>query len=93
MDEETYRFHQENLWETEGLMYYDKESGKALYTESFEEYYRPPKGICPVEEMIAGEVDRYRLILNLNDLGKSFLLLDGHLSKESLIERRTFSLS
>lgn len=44
--------------------------------------YRRDSRIYPYENC-AGEIDKYRLILTLNDLGKSFLLLNEFLEKGS----------
>lgn len=94
MDEEAYRQNQMDLWETEcRILNHDEEDDWPIYTQTFEDFYEPPEGICPVEEMLADEVNRYRLILSMNDLGRAFLLLDGHFSMESGIERRSFPLS
>lgn len=94
MDEEAYRENQMELWETEcRILDHDEDDDWPMYTQTFEEFYESPEGIRPVEEMVGGEVDRYRLILSMNDLGRAFLLLDGVLSMESDIERRSFPLS
>lgn len=93
MDEETYRLNQMDLWDAECRIWdHDEYDDSPAYTQPFEEFYEPPEGICPVEEMVSGEVNLYRLILSLNDLGRSFLLLDGHLSREFDVERRSFGL-
>jgi|APSaa5957512622_1039677.scaffolds.fasta_scaffold12069_2 hypothetical protein len=52
---------------------------------------RIPEGIVPVSES-GGETEGYRLILSLNELGKSFLILDDYLAEEDYIENRTFTL-
>ena len=58
----------------------DSEDDSIYYSTPFEEWYKPPEGIVPISE--DGEVDRYRLILSLNDLGKAFLKMDEFLIEE-----------
>ena len=49
-----------------------------------------PEGIVPFSE--DGEVERYRLILSLNELGNAFFELDKYLSENDSIEGRAFTL-
>jgi len=49
-----------------------------------------PGGIVPISEN--GEVERYRLILSLNELGQAFVILNEYLSEDDPIEGRAFTL-
>lgn len=49
-----------------------------------------PEGIVPISKN--GEVERYRLILSLNELGKAFVKLNEYLSEDDSIEGRVFTL-
>lgn len=90
MDEEAYDNFMEDQWMTECYGWHDKETGKTYYTMPFSEYYTPPEGIMPVSDN--GETQGYRLILELNELGKAFLVLDDYLNDEDDLEQKTFTL-
>lgn len=78
VDEEAHREGAESDWEAECYQYHDSETGRSYYSEDFESWYEPPKGIIPVTR--DGETESYILTLSLNELGESFLLLDDYLS-------------
>lgn len=77
VDEEFYDDFDEEQFCLENASY-DDEDGKWLYCEEDLEYYKHglPK-IRPYQD--DGEAAYYRLILELNELGKAFLTLDGYL--------------
>jgi hypothetical protein len=78
VNEDEYKDYLEPIWDAECYMGYDKEDDIAIYTQSFEDWYTPPDGIVPVFGDGA-EVEGYRLYLSLNELGKSFLILNNYL--------------
>jgi hypothetical protein len=84
VDEDSHREYMESIWDAECYYCYDKEDGVVHHTMPFDEWYRPPEGIVPVGES-AGEVERYRLILKLNDIGNAFLLLDNFLEDDDIL--------
>ena len=84
VDEDLYRENMEPQWYAECLMFHDKETGRDYFSENFDEWYSPPKGIVPCGD-ISGEVACYRLYLSLNDIGKAFLTLDKILSKDDVV--------
>jgi hypothetical protein len=90
VDEDAYHDFMESQWYAECYMGRDKDDDSEHFSEPFEEWYKPPEGIVPVSE--GGEVERYRLILSLNQIGKAFLDLDEFLAEEDHFQDRTFSL-
>ncbi len=90
MDIETYRAWKEAEYESECFAEYDKETGRTYYCTTFDEWYEEPDGIVPIES--TGEIDRYSVILELNDLGEAFLCLAEYLYDESDFEMRSFSI-
>jgi len=54
---------------------YDEESDNYMSSHTSD-------GVYPYEE-IAGEIERYRLVLSLNDLGSSFLILSNYMNTPS----------
>jgi hypothetical protein len=81
VDEEAYRADQEVIWSAECYGWTDDETGEVYYTEPFSDYYSPPpEGLVPVSN--DGEVAHYRIILSLNDFGKSFITVDDCLSED-----------
>lgn len=77
-------------WDAECYMAYDKESGGTIHSMSFEEWYEEPEGIVPIDEN--GEVESYRLRLELNEIGKSFIELDSFLAEKNIFQDRTFTI-
>lgn len=76
-------------WHAECYMTYDKEWGREIFTEEFDEWYVEPEGIVPCS--FDGEVESYRLQLSLNELGESFLEVHDFLAEEDRFEGRTFT--
>lgn len=92
MDLEAHKENSREVWENECYGWRDQETGDVYYTEDFSEWYgrQECEGIRPVAE--DGETATYSLLLSLNDLGKSFLLLDDYLSDSSAHETMSFTL-
>lgn len=90
VDKEAHCEGAESGWEAECYQYHDSETGRSYYSEEFEEWYEPPKGLVPVSEN--GETASYCLVLSLNELGKSFLAIDDYLSDDSATESIGFTL-
>jgi Domain of unknown function (DUF4365) len=90
VDEEAYRSFMESKWFDECYMGRDEDDGSPYFSKPFEQWYSPPEGIVPVSE-IAGEVEGYKLILSLNELGEAFLVLDEYLAEEDRIQDRVFT--
>jgi hypothetical protein len=87
VDDDLYEQHEEELWQHEEGSY-DKEEGRVIvYGESFQAWRatRGLEGLRPytVEQ---GEVAHWRLTLSLNELGRSFLSVDSHLSGRETAE-------
>jgi hypothetical protein len=59
--------------------------------EAFEDFYEEPKDIVPIEE--GDEIDIYRVVLKLNDLGKAFLIIAKYLYDEPKFEFTSFSVN
>jgi len=70
---------------------YDKEDDITYYTESFEDFYEEPENIVPIEE--GDEINIYRVVLKLNDLGKAFLIIAKYLYDEPIFEFTSFSVN
>ncbi|MXS85532.1 DUF4365 domain-containing protein [Nitrosomonas sp. HPC101] len=79
VDEVTHVASAEEQWEVEYVLWRDPETGQRGYSKSFEEWYRPPRGIEPVSR--DGEIESYSLILMLNEVGEAFLELDDFLAQ------------
>ncbi|WP_461635067.1 DUF4365 domain-containing protein [Glutamicibacter soli] len=77
--EETYDDAEYNMYEEECSI---RDEGDQFFLESFDDWRRErvAKGIRPYTN-ISGEVDCFRLELFLNDLGKSFLIVDEFATK------------
>ncbi|RST76176.1 DUF4365 domain-containing protein [Siminovitchia acidinfaciens] len=67
---------------------WDKEDGKYYTFGDWDEWKNSLPKIRPFK-VVSGEVAAYRLVLNLNDIGKAFLKLDSYLRKgiEPLTEK------
>jgi hypothetical protein len=89
MDETAWENFMENEWMNECYMWHDKETGETFYSMPFSEYFAPPDGIQPISR--GGEVDGYRLLVELNDLGRAFITVDDYLVEEDGLENRTFT--
>jgi hypothetical protein len=90
MDIDGYREQKEEEYEY-SCSRYDKEDNMTYYTEAFEDFYEEPEGIVPVEE--GDEINLYRVILTLNDLGEAFLVLAKYLFDDPKFEFSTFSVN
>lgn len=77
IDEEFYDEYDRQMF-NEACGIYDKEDDKYYYIEDYLEWKKSLPKIRPYEN-IAGEVDCYRLTLNINKIGKIFLKLDEYL--------------
>lgn len=89
VDEDAYREGMESRWMNECYGGHE-EDGDIYYTKPFEDYYKPPEGIVPVES--DGETESYRLILSLNEMGRAFLALDDYLADNDDLEEGVFTL-
>ena len=78
MDLDAHLEYMESVWHDECYSWHDKETNTTYYSRTFEDWYEPPDGLAPVHA--DGEVEGYRLLLSLNELGKAFLTLDDFLS-------------
>ena len=79
IDEEFYEEDDLTLWR-DLHCYYDKEIDDwVVVGKSFEEFRKSLPAIRGVDH--SGEVAEYMLILSLNDLGESFLTVDGYVSQ------------
>ena len=76
VDEKAYYEFMETQWHKECYLGCD-DSGEEYYLISFEQWCPPPEGLRPVSE--GDEVNGYRLILSLNQVGKAFCGLDDFL--------------
>lgn len=77
IDEAHYETYDEAQWQLEEGVW-DSEDGQFIMMESFAEWAeRLPTGIRPYEQ--GGEVSLWRLELQLNEIGSSFLTLDTFL--------------
>ena len=90
MDIEGYGEYMQGLYEVECYGGYDNEDKTTYYTQSYEDWYQPPDEIVPIDQN--GEVDTYRVILKLNDLGKSFMKVADYLYDDRSFEYRAFSV-
>lgn len=90
-DTEAYYQHMEDVHSSECYGGYDKETGVVIYTESFSDWYKEPEGICPVYS--DGEIEGYKLVISLNNIGKSFLTLYDHLYSDNYFEKSKFSIN
>jgi len=83
-DEEALEEYMESEWSANCYGHYDKEDDVTYYTQTYEEWRKDKitEGIVPVGS--DGEVERYRLVLSLNEIGNAFLELDSFLTDESV---------
>src|ERR1035437_6110326 len=80
VDDEEYQQEAEEQWEAECYSCHDAETGETFYTQEFDEWHKPPKGLVPVSNN--GEPESYLLILSLNDFGRSFRSEERRVGKE-----------
>lgn len=81
VDEDLYADKEGELWELEEGTY-DSEDGRTIMVGTNFEEWREMRGLTGLRpyEVEADELARWRLIVELNELGRSFLLVDGFLS-------------
>ena len=80
-DEYAHKEYMESVWADECYGGYDKEDDIVIYTELFDDWYeKPTEKIAPVSDH--GEVVGYKLILSLNEIGRSFLILNDFLEEK-----------
>jgi len=90
MDLDAHREHMHSVHYEECYSWDDKETDTTFFSQSFDEWYEEPDGLAPV--YADGEVERYRLLLRLNELGKGFLSVDDYLSEDDELAARAFSI-
>ncbi|MES9995937.1 DUF4365 domain-containing protein [Desulfovibrio aminophilus] len=85
-DEDAHINYMEEKYGNECFAHYDKEDDKAYYTEPFDQWLErqeEPDQLTLCGD--TGETMTYRSILSLNDLGKSFLVLDQYLNSTDFL--------
>lgn len=90
VDEESHRAGAVDLWHAECYSWYDSETGETYHSQSFDGWYDAPEGLVPVSEN--GETASYKLVLSLNDFGKSFMVVDDYFADPEADENIGFSL-
>lgn len=90
MDIDAYREGRMAVYEDECYLSHDNEDDVTYYTQTFEEWYREPEGIEPVESN--GTLDRYRVVLRLNGIGESFLTFSEYLFDVNRFDLFYFSI-
>ncbi|WP_199065657.1 DUF4365 domain-containing protein [Chitinimonas sp. BJB300] len=90
VDEDAHREGLEGDWVAECYLGRDSDTGEPYYSQKFNDWYSPPKGIVPISH--DGETAGYILILSLNDFGKSFLEIDDYLADPNAPEKIGFTL-
>lgn len=87
-DDEFYADTDEAEWREYNCWYDNEEDELVVVGDSFEEYRKSLNPIRSIDH--SGEVAEYMLVLGLNDLGKSFLIIDEYLSnKQPYVDART----
>lgn len=80
IDQDAYEESEDEAY-TEECGHYDKEDGQYYYHESREEWNSGrDSGVLRPYEIASGELALWRLEMSLNDVGRSFLLMDKFLS-------------
>jgi hypothetical protein len=81
VDEDLYDDKESELWELEESIY-DSEEGRTIMVGIDFEEWRDVRGLTGLRpyEVEARELARWRLVLQLNELGRSVLVVDGFLS-------------
>lgn len=84
VDEDLYADKESELWELEESIY-DSEEGRTIMVGTRFEEWRELRGLTGLRpyEVEADELARWRLVLELNELGRSLLVVDGFLSDAS----------
>lgn len=81
IDEDFYEDYDEERFKEEECPY-DNETGEYIFIEEFHDEWEERQPDVRAYANSAGEVDHYRLELQLNDLGMTFLKLDEYLESE-----------
>lgn len=76
MDIDAYEEAMQEEWHNDCFIASD-EDGEPIYSLTFDEWYTPPDEILPISN--DGEVEGYKLILSLSNLGEAFLVIDEYL--------------
>ena len=81
VDEDLYADKESELWELEEGIY-DSEEGRTIMVGTGFEEWRETRGLTGLRpyEVEADELARWRLVVELNELGRSLLVVDGFLS-------------
>jgi hypothetical protein len=81
VDEDLYVDKESELWELEEGVY-DSEEGRTIMVGAGFEQWREMRGLSGLRsyEVEAGELARWRLVLQLSELGRSLLVVDDFLS-------------
>lgn len=82
VDEDLYDMHEEDQWNLDCGAYDSEACTYIIHTESFSDWRASKPDLRPYESAGGGEVDRWRLELTLNDVGRSFLTLDGYIAAQ-----------
>lgn len=82
IDEDFYEPYDEDRFLLEECPY-DSETGEYVFLDEFFDEWKAEQDEIRPYENSSGEVDHYRLKLQLNDLGKTFLKLDFYLENTS----------
>ena len=90
VDQDALREGAEDQWMAECYSFYDSETGEEYYSQDFDDWYEPQTGLVPISEN--GETATYKLILSLNDFGRSFIEIDDYLSDSTAPENIGFTL-
>lgn len=90
MDLDAHREYMRSVHYDECYSWYDKETGTTVFTQSFDDWYQEPYGLAPV--YADGEIEGYRLLLRLNEIGRGFLSLDDYLSEDDGLASRVFTI-
>lgn len=91
VDEDFYEQYEEDEYSMEEGVWDSEEDEYIFFGQDFEEWRSDLPKIRPYEE-VSGEVARYRLVLTLNQIGKSFLMLDDYLKSGLITETSTSSV-
>lgn len=84
IDEDVYSDYEQQQWELEEGIY-DSEEGRMIVVGPSFEDWRERRGLAGLRPYVveADEIARWRLVLSLSELGRTFLVVNEHLSGES----------
>ena len=81
-DQDFYQDEDENLWHAENC-YYDRENDQwIVFGDTFESFRKKLNPMRSINHY--NEVAEYMLILSLNELGKSFLIIDNYITQSQV---------